>query len=99
MEDNQTTFFRPIHMRNFNNSNKTHATTLSEYIWKLKVKKISYSTEWKLISKAIKTYSTTNKLCRLCLEDKYVITFKGALDKYNFDLFISNSIEDLKSNQ
>ena len=54
------------HISNFNNCDKRHATTLSEYIWKLEDKKISYSTEWKFISRA-KAYSTTNKLCRLCL--------------------------------
>ena len=29
----------------------------------------------------------------------YITDFKGALDKYNIYLFISSSIEDLKSNQ
>ena len=69
-------------MSNFNNIDKRHATTLSEYIWKLKDKNISYTTEWRLISKA-KAYSTTNKLCRLCLEEKYFIIFKPHLSSLN----------------
>ena len=71
------------HSSNLNNNEKRSATTLSEYVWKLKDSNVQYNITWKIISRA-KSYNTSNKKCNLCLEEKYHIIRKpdwGSLNK------------------
>ena len=60
------------HSANLNNHDKRSATTLSEYVWKLKDTNIQHNITWKIISRA-KAYNASNKKCNLCLEEKYYI--------------------------
>ncbi len=70
------------HMSSFKNNENKHATALSEYIWTLKDKNVQYSLKWKILSKA-KPYSTSNKLCNLCIEEKYFIIHRPDLSSLN----------------
>ena len=70
------------HMSSFRNDNRRHATTLSKCIWLLKDKNVPYSIKWKIISKA-KPYSTSRKLCNLCIEEKYFIINKPSMSSLN----------------
>lgn len=70
------------HTTSFNHDEYRNATTLSEYIWKLKDMNVPYSLQWKIISKG-KPYSTATKKCNLCTEEKYFIIFKPNLSTLN----------------
>ena len=71
-----------LHQSSFKNKHKSKETALSEYIWSLKEKNIDYRTDWKIVSKA-KPYSTSSKICKLCLEEKYYIIMKPNLASLN----------------
>ena len=70
------------HMSSFRNIENRHATTLSEHIWTLKDNKVPYSIKWKILSRA-KAYSTSHKLCNLCIEEKYFIRHRPDLSSLN----------------
>ena len=70
------------HSSSFNNEDKRNATTLSEYVWKLKDSHVHYSIKWKIISRA-KAYSTSSKTCNLCLEEKFFIIHRPKLSSLN----------------
>ena len=70
------------HTCSFRNSNKRHATTLSQYVWTLKDQDISYSLEWKIIAKA-SSYSPSTKKCMLCIKEKYFIICKPEMASLN----------------
>ena len=70
------------HSSSFNNANKRNATALSEHVWTLKDSNIPFTTKWKIMSKA-KAYSTSRKLCNLCIEEKYFIIYKPELCTLN----------------
>ena len=70
------------HTSSFRNEKQRKDTTLSDYIWKLKDDNVQYSITWKIISRA-KPYSTTNKTCNLCLEEKFFIIHKPHLSSLN----------------
>ena len=62
------------HRKSFNNEGSANDTTLSKYIWKLKVTSNSSPTLvlWS-IAKKIPPYSNTSKKCLLCLHEKFEI--------------------------
>ena len=60
------------HKSSFNNESKKTSTTLSEYVWELKSRKIDFITSWKVLSTA-KPFSPESKKCNLCLTEKYYI--------------------------
>ena len=60
------------HTSSFRNEDKRNATTLSNYIWSLQDNNIQYSVHWKIIAKS-KSYSTSSKICFLCLKEKFYI--------------------------
>jgi hypothetical protein len=70
------------HTSSFRNEEHRKATTLSEYIWKLKDKNIQHSITWKILSRA-KPYSTIRKTCNLCLEEKFFIIHRPHLSSLN----------------
>ena len=70
------------HISSFKNEKGRSATTLSEYIWKLKEKHSNYSIKWKIVSKA-KPYSTSSKRCNLCIEEKYFIIYRPETSSLN----------------
>ena len=70
------------HKASFKHKDKRNATTLSEYIWKLKDANVEHSVKWKLISKA-RAYTTSSKTCNLCLEEKFFIIHKPSLATLN----------------
>ncbi|KAJ8021258.1 hypothetical protein HOLleu_38405 [Holothuria leucospilota] len=70
------------HKSSFNHKDKRNATTLSEYIWKLKDTNVEHTVKWKLISKA-RAYTTSSKTCNLCLEEKFFIIHKPSLATLN----------------
>ena len=70
------------HLSSFKDKKRKNATALSEHIWKLKEQNVQYSIKWKIISKA-KPYSTSNKLCNLCTEEKYFIIYKPDMSSLN----------------
>ncbi len=70
------------HVHSFKHKEKRNATTLSEHIWNLKDNNIDFSIKWKIISKA-KSYNISNKICNLCLEEKFFIICKPNLSSLN----------------
>ena len=71
-----------LHKSSFNNQHKRKATTLSEHVHTLKDKKIDHTINWTITSRA-KPYSTTSKVCSLCLEEKYFIIHKPNMATLN----------------
>ena len=70
------------HTNSFKHNSKRNATTLSQYIWKLKDKKIQYNITWKIIARS-KTHSTTKNTCNLCTKEKYYIIFRPEMGSLN----------------
>ena len=63
------------HYSNFRLPNYESATSLSEYIWKLKRHFFTYHIKWKVVARA-KPYNPATKTCNLCTKEKYFIIFK-----------------------
>ena len=59
------------HTQSFKHRDRV-ATALSKYAWTLKDQGIRYNITWKAITRA-KPYSTSSKVCNLCLKEKYYI--------------------------
>lgn len=70
------------HSSSFKNKEKRNATTLSEHIWGLKENNVMYTITWKILSRA-KPYSPSNKICNLCLEEKYFIIHRPDMSSLN----------------
>ena len=63
------------HKSSFNLRHKAEDTELSKYIWKLKDENICYKLTWQKLGRA-QSYNPGNRICRLCLLEKYFIMFK-----------------------
>ena len=61
---------------------KQHETTLSSYIWKLKIENTPNNIEWKILAKA-SDYSLSTRQCRLCLTEKFIIMNKPEHSRLN----------------
>ena len=70
------------HTNSFRHSNYRNSTALSNYIWMLKDKKISYSVKWKIIDRG-RAYKPSGKNCSLCDLEKFHIIFKPELASLN----------------
>ena len=57
------------HTCSVRNEDKRNATTLSQYIWKLKGLNIIYTVKWRIVAKG-RSCSTSSKNCNLCLKEK-----------------------------
>ena len=57
-------------------------TALSQHIWDLKHQNVPHSIEWEITTKA-PSYNPTTDSCRLCLLEKYHITFSPHLATLN----------------
>ena len=53
---------------------ESKGTTLSTHIWKLKDENKNFNINWEVVAKA-PPFNPSNKKCRLCLTEKYHITF------------------------
>ena len=53
---------------------KRKGTCLSKYIWSLKHEKIPYKVDWKILSRG-RIFNPVTRTCRLCLLEKYFISF------------------------
>ena len=60
------------HTSSFRLNHKKSATTLSEFIWKLKESKTEYHLSWDVIERA-QPYSAATNRCNLCIAEKYFI--------------------------
>ena len=58
------------HTSSFRLNHKKSATTLSEFIWKLKESKTEYHLSWDVIERA-QPYSAATNRCNLCIAEKY----------------------------
>ena len=70
------------HNSSFRNHSKRNATTLSSHIWSLKDNNINFSIKWRIVARA-RSYSTTSKVCNLCLKEKYFIICKPHMATLN----------------
>ena len=68
------------HKLTFKNKNQQIKTELSKYIWENNQKQ--YDIKWKILKNA-KPYSNTTKRCNLCMEEKYIITYKPEMASLN----------------
>ena len=67
--------------RALDSTTKKLATTLSEFIWKLKESKIGYHLSWDIIERA-QPYSAATNRCNLCIAEKYfILKIKSSLNK------------------
>ena len=60
------------HKQSFNNISKRDATSLSQYVWELKERNITYNIKWKIMAKC-QPYVCGAKQCNLCIAEKYAI--------------------------
>ena len=60
------------HTSSFRLNHKKSATTLSEFIWKLKESKTEFHLPWNIIERA-QPYSAATNRCNLCIAEKYFI--------------------------
>ena len=60
------------HICSFCNLRYKHATKLSKYIWNLKDQNITYDIKWQKVKQA-SSYSNVNKICNMCLWEKFFI--------------------------
>ena len=69
------------HTSSFRLNHKKSATTLSEFIWKLKESKTEYHLSWDVIERA-QPYSAATNRCKLCIAEKYfILKTKRSLNK------------------
>ena len=57
-------------------------TRLSSHIWHLKDQGHSYTTSWKILTRA-STFNPSSGMCRLCMLEKYHIMFSPATASLN----------------
>ena len=62
------------HQKAFRNRIYETDTELSKHIWQLKDKNTNFEINWKIL-KSTSGYNKTNKLCQLCLSEKYFICY------------------------
>ena len=60
------------HKQSFENITKRDATSLSQHIWNLKEQKVTYTINWRILSKC-EPYRCGAKHCNLCLSEKFEI--------------------------
>lgn len=70
------------HLSSFNHANHKTATTLSQYIWKLKDDNITYSISWKIVA-LCQPYAPTTKHCNLCITEKFFIIYRDGMATLN----------------
>ena len=70
------------HTSGFKHHSQKDATTLTQYIWKLKEMNIAYSLKWKIVAQS-RPYSNISKICNLCLTEKYFIIFRHYMASLN----------------
>ena len=70
------------HTATFRNNSKRSSTELSNHIWNLKDKNISYTISWKVLQRA-KACQNGSGTCGLCLTEKYIILFQQHMSTLN----------------
>ena len=79
-ENEVKTRFNP-HKSSFKLEHKRTTTTLSDHIWKLKKKNTDFNIKWEII-KNVKPYAPGEKICKLCLQEKFsILISKPSLNK------------------
>ena len=61
-----------MHKSSFKLEHKRTSTTLSEQVWKLKIKSINFNIKWEVFKK-VKPFAPNDKVCKLCLQEKLSI--------------------------
>ena len=70
-----------LHKSSFKLEHKRTTTILSDHIWKLKKKNTDFNIKWEII-KNVKPYAPGEKICRLCLQEKFsILISKPSLNK------------------
>ena len=80
----ETTFKKrwSTHMSSFRTRNPKNKCGLSDYIWDLQDRKISYDVSWEIVSKA-KPFNPATGVCNLCNREKYFILSKPEMATIN----------------
>ena len=80
----ETTFKQrwATHNSSFKTRNPKNKCGLSEYIWDLQDRNISYNIKWEIVSKA-KSFNPVTGVCSLCNREKYFILFKSEMATLN----------------
>ena len=76
------------HTDTFRHSRKRVRTRLAGYIWKLQDEGVAYTLKWKTIATA-RAYTSSSKMCRLCLMEKVKIMHTGATLNKRTEFFSS----------
>ena len=61
-----------MHRSSFKFEHKRTSTTLCEHVWKLKIKNINFNIKWEIVKK-VKPFAPSDKVCKLCLQEKLSI--------------------------
>ena len=62
------------HQCDFRHEKNQNSTCLSKYVWSLKHEQIPYKIDWKILCRG-RIFSPVTRTCRLCLMEKYFISF------------------------
>ena len=62
------------HQCDFRHEKNQNSTCLSKYMWSLKHQQIPYKIDWKILCRG-RIFSPVTRTCRLCLMEKYFISF------------------------
>ena len=70
-----------LHKSSFKLEHKRTTTILSDHIWKLKKKNTDFNIKWEII-KNVMPYAPREKICKLCLQEKFsILISKPSLNK------------------
>ena len=62
----------PKHKTSIERASESNATSLSKYVWTLKVKNTDFSVKWEILKRSV-PYKCGTRFCELCLMEKYLI--------------------------
>ena len=70
------------HLQSLKHRHKASATELSKYIWRCKDAGLNPTVSWEIVRHA-PAYNSGNRVCQLCLEEKYQILISNCTNTLN----------------
>ena len=82
LTENQFKTRYAVHNSTNRTRNPRSACNLNKYIWDLQDRKIGYTIDWRIVSRA-NSFDPTSGICNLCNKEKYFILFKPEMSTIN----------------
>ena len=77
-----------LHKSSFKLEHKRTSTTLKDQGWKLKYKNINFNIKWDWeVVKKVKPFAPSDKMCKLCLQEKLSILWSAPSLKKTNEIF------------